>query len=203
MPRPGPRPGTDTPGPPPAGMGYHTFDPARADRLDDPDRYRHLSAEELLGALALDGSETVLDLGSGTGFYTDDVAPAAGRVLAVDVQPAMHRRYRANGVPGTVAQVTAAADHLPLADASVDAAFSTMTYHEFATETALRELERVLVPGGRLVVADWSGDGPGAAGPPVAERYSPGEVREQLAGSGLTVDRLDERPETLLLVARR
>jgi len=182
-------------------MGHHTFDPAKADRLEGPERYRHVSAEELLGALALDGTETVLDVGSGTGFYTDDVAPAAGRVLAVDVQPAMHGLYREKGIPDNVFPVTAVADALPFVDGGIDAAFSTMTYHEFATSEALAELARVLAPGGRLVVADWSGDGPGEAGPPVAERYTPAEVREHFAGSGLALRRLDERPETFLFVA--
>ena len=182
-------------------MGHHTFDPARADRLERPDRYRHVSVEELLGALALAGGETVLDVGSGTGFYTDDIAPAAGRVLALDVQPAMHDLYREKGVPDNVAPVTGVADALPFEDGGVDAAVSTMTYHEFATGEALAELARVLAPGGRLVVADWSGDGPGEAGPPVAERYTPAEVRDHLAGAGLTLRRLEERPETFLFVA--
>ena len=182
-------------------MGYHTFDTAKADRLEGTERYRQVSAEELLGALALEGTETVLDVGSGTGFYTDDVAAAAARVLALDVQPAMHTFYREKGVPDTVSPVTGVADALPLADGSVDAAFSTMTYHEFATADALAELARVLAPGGRLVVADWSGDGPGAAGPPVAERYAPAAVREHFADAPLTLARLDERPETFLFVA--
>ena len=182
-------------------MGHHTFDAAKADRLEGPERYRRVSAEELLGALSLGGTETVLDVGSGTGFYTDDVAAAAGRVLAVDVQPAMHAFYREKGVPDTVFPVTAVADALPLADDSVDAAFSTMTYHEFATAEALAELVRVLAPGGRLVVADWSGDGAGESGPPVAERYTPAEVRDQLSNAGLTLERLEKRPETFLFVA--
>lgn len=182
-------------------MGYHTFDAAEADRLEGPERYRQVSVEELLGTLALEGAETVLDVGSGTGFYTDDIAPAAGRVLALDIQPAMHAFYSEKGVPDTVSPVTAVADALPFADGSVDAAFSTMTYHEFATGEALAELARVLAPGGRFVVADWSGDGPGRSGPPVAERYSPADVRDHLAGTSLALERLDERPETFLFVA--
>lgn len=68
-------------------MGHHTFDAARADKLEQPERrYRFLSAEELLWALALSPAHTVADLGSGTGFYTDDVAPHAADVYAVDVQ---------------------------------------------------------------------------------------------------------------------
>jgi len=108
-------------------MGHHTFDPGRADKLDEVSRYRHVSAEELRSALALSGDETVLDVGSGTGFYTDDVTPAAGRTIALDIQPEMHDLYRENGVPENVSLLTAAAGSLPFADGSVDAAFSTMT----------------------------------------------------------------------------
>ena len=67
-------------------MGYHTFDASRADKLEQPaDRYRFLSVEELLWALDLSPEDTVADLGSGTGFYTDDVAPHAGDVYAVEI----------------------------------------------------------------------------------------------------------------------
>ncbi|MFB6298310.1 MAG: class I SAM-dependent methyltransferase [Salinirussus sp.] len=183
-------------------MGHHTFDPERADRLDDVSRYRHVSAEELVAALDLSGAETVLDLGSGTGFYTNDVAPAAGRVIALDIQPAMHELYREKGLPEAVEPVTAAADPLPLADGSIDAAVSTMTYHEFATDAALADLRRALAPGARFVVADWSGDGAGDSGPPVAERYTPDEARAHLEAADFAVERFAERPETFLFVAR-
>ena len=140
-------------------------------------------------------------MGHAPGVFTAGDEGAAGRVLAIDVQPAMHAFYSEKGIPDNVSPVTAVADALPLADGSVDAAFSTMTYHEFATADALAELGRVLAPGGRLVAADWSGDGAGDAGPPVAERYTPAEVRDQLSEAGLTLERLEERPETFLFVA--
>lgn len=67
-------------------MGYHTFDASRADKLEVAGRhYRFVSAEELLWALSLSPDDTVSDLGSGTGFFTDDVAPHAGEAYAVDV----------------------------------------------------------------------------------------------------------------------
>ncbi|MEF8814969.1 MAG: class I SAM-dependent methyltransferase, partial [Halovenus sp.] len=114
-------------------MGYHTFDAGRADKLEDAqDRYRSLSAEELRWALSPESDETVADLGSGTGFYTDDVAPAVDTVYAVDIQEAMHDYYREKGVPDNVDLVTSAVDDLPFDTSSLDGAFSTMTYHEFA-----------------------------------------------------------------------
>jgi ubiquinone/menaquinone biosynthesis C-methylase UbiE len=201
-------------------MGFHTFDPDSADKLEDESRYRYLSREELVGALGFEqigSTAAVADLGSGTGFYTDDVAPFAGEVRAVDVQDAMHELYREKGVPENVEQVTADIEDLPFADGELDAAFSTMTFHEFAGEGALAEVARVLRNGARFVVADWTANGvsgseatgcssdafvgDGESGPPVTERYARDEAVEFLEDAGFEVRRADERPETFLVVA--
>jgi ubiquinone/menaquinone biosynthesis C-methylase UbiE len=183
-------------------MGFHTYDPEMADRLEDAAfRYRHCSVEELLGALSLDGG-TVVDVGSGTGFYTDEVARHADHVYGVDVQEAMHELYRENGVPDNVDLVTADAADLPIPDGEADAVFSTMTYHEYHTPAAMAEMRRVLRPGGRFVNVDWSADGPGEFGPPTDERYGPDDVRDNLDDAGFAVDRVDERPETWFALAR-
>ena len=79
-------------------MGFHTFDADQAARLEDPDRYRWVSSEELVGAVVAAADAVVADLGSGTGFYTDDVAPHVGTVYGVDVQPRMHEAYREKGL---------------------------------------------------------------------------------------------------------
>ena len=183
-------------------MGFHTFPVERADDLDDVSRYASLSVDELVFALDPDPEATVADLGSGVGFYTDDVAPFVGRLHAVDVQPAMHEVYRERGVPANVELVTAGVDDLPFADDEIDTAFSTMTYHEFYSEEALAEVARVLRPDGRLVLADWTATGEGARGPPVDERFSTTDVVGHLESHGLTVERADDRPETFLITAR-
>ena len=183
-------------------MGHHTFDADRADQLEDAQkRYRHLSAEELLWALSVDGDDTVADLGSGTGFYTDDVAPSVAQVFAVDIQDAMHDYYREKGVPDNVDLVTSGIDDLPLETDSLDAAFSTMTYHEFAGEQALRELSRVLDSQGRLVIVDWAATGSGSHGPPIDERFSATEAADALRHHGFSIEFEAVRPETFLLIA--
>ncbi|WP_247728755.1 class I SAM-dependent methyltransferase [Halovivax limisalsi] len=184
-------------------MGFHTFPIDRADALRDASRYRYCSREELLEGLPTDGDVTVADLGSGTGFYTDDVAPYVGRCYAVDVQEAMHERYREEGVPSTVELVTAAVDSLPFADDELDGAFSTMTHHEYASEAAFAELARVIRPGGRLVTVDWSADGDGEDGPSVDERFSAETAVDQLESAGFSIQSARERPETFHLIARR
>ena len=182
-------------------MGFHTYPTDRAAELEEVSRYRYLSREELLGALSLDGSETVVDLGSGTGFYTDDVAPFAARVHAVDLQEGMHERYREKGLPENVELVTADVADLPLPDNVCEAAVTTMTYHEFQSPEALAEVRRVLGSDGRFVVIDWSATGAGEDGPPTDERYDLPSASDQLRGAGFTVERTQERPETFLLIA--
>lgn len=185
-------------------MGFHTFDVGGADRLEDAAaRYRFLSREELLAALDPSPGDVVADLGSGTGFYTDDVAPHVGRLLAVDVQPGMHGYYREKGVPGNVDPVTAAISALPVPDGTFDGLFSTMTFHEFAGDGALAELARATRPGGHLVVADWSAAGSGAAGPPLDERYDATDAEAMVADHAFDVVSVARRPETFLLVAVR
>ncbi|MCU4801731.1 class I SAM-dependent methyltransferase [Halobacteria archaeon HArc-gm2] len=183
-------------------MGYHTFDASRADKLEQAgQRYRFLSAEELVWGLDLSPAATVADLGSGTGFYTDDVAPHADTVYAVDVQAEMHDYYREKGVPQNVELLTTGVGDLPLETGALDAAFSTMTYHEFATDEALAEVHRVLRADGHLVVVDWAATGSGEHGPPLDERFTAAEAAETLQASGFRIEHEAVRPETFYLVA--
>jgi ubiquinone/menaquinone biosynthesis C-methylase UbiE len=181
--------------------GFHTFPVERADDLEDASRFRFCSREELLGHLDVDPDDTLLDLGSGTGFYTDELAPFVERVVALDVQQAMGVRYREKGHAGHVHPVTGAVESLPLADGSVNVAVSTMTFHEFASERTLGEVARVLDSGGRFVSVDWSADGRGADGPPVDERYSAAEAVELCEAAGMAVSLWQVRPETFVVVA--
>jgi ubiquinone/menaquinone biosynthesis C-methylase UbiE len=182
-------------------MAFHTYPLERADALEDVSRLRYCSREELVGALDPAPGDVVADLGSGTGFYTDEVAPFVGTCHAVDVQAGMHERYREKGAPANVRFVTAEVADLPFGDGALDGAFSTMTYHEFATPGALAELRRALTAGARFVVVDWTGEGSGDEGPPLDERFDADEAAERLADAGFDVRAARGRPETFLVVA--
>jgi ubiquinone/menaquinone biosynthesis C-methylase UbiE len=182
-------------------MGFHTFDVDRAEKLEDPERFRFCSREELLAGLDPAPDDRVADLGSGTGFYTRELAPFVGTVEAVDVQAEMHDIFREYGLPENVSPVTADVADLPFADDALDGAASTMTFHEFATPDSLDELHRVLAPGARLVVADWTAAGQGEEGPPLAERYDAAEAKSLLTDAGFDVRDATDRPETLFVVA--
>lgn len=184
-------------------MGFHTFPIERADALEDPSRYRYCSREELVAMIDPAPDDVVADLGSGTGFYTDDVAPFVERIYAVDVQSAMHDRYREKGAPDTVEFVTSEVSSLPFDDEHLDGAFSTMTHHEYASDESFDELARVIRPGGVLVTVDWSASGSGESGPPIDERFDRDEGVSQLGAAGFEIETAVERPETFAIVATR
>lgn len=184
-------------------MGFHTFDVEMADRLEDPTRFQYVSVDELLSLFDPTPGDVVADLGSGTGFYTDEVAPYAETVHAVDVQSAMHDRYRDRGLPENVVPVTAEIEDLPFEDGGLDGVVSTMTYHEFATDEALEELYRVLADHGTLGIADWTAAGDGERGPPLDQRFDAGDARDALESAGFSIDRADDRRETFVVAASK
>ncbi len=122
--------------------------------------------EAVLARLGLEGDETVIDLGCGTGRLTERVLERLprGRLIAVDFSPAMLEVARANlrpRFPGRVAFVRADAASLPFQTAA-DVVFSTATFHWILDHDALfRSVFAALRPGGRLVAQ--AGGGPNLA----------------------------------------
>ncbi|MFB6130435.1 MAG: class I SAM-dependent methyltransferase [Salinigranum sp.] len=180
--------------------GYETGEEAAA--LEAADRYRYLSAEEVYDLLDPDPAWTVADLGSGTGFYADDVAEWVETLYAVDVHEAMQDAYREKGVPDNVAQVTSDVADMPLDDDELDAAVSLRTFDHGVAES-LGEVARVLRPGGRFVVVDWSATGAGDRdrGPDPEDCFDLAAVQSLLLEVGFRIRAASERRETFVVVA--
>lgn len=178
----------------------HTFDPGKAASLEDLDRFRYLSRDELVGALDVEPNSTVADIGSGTGFYTREVAPYVDHLYAVDVQDQMHEHFADQQIPSNVELVLSPAASLPFDSGTLDAVYSTMTFHEVSAD-APSEFERVLGKSGRLVIADWSSGGAGERGPPLEARTNADGAASELAAAGFEIESVQERPETFLLTA--
>lgn len=94
------------------------------------------------------GAHDVLDLGAGTGKLTTRLVERGLNVTAVDPIPEM-LELLSNSLPDTPA-LLGTAEEIPLADNSVDAVLVAQAWHWFDPERAVKEVSRVLRPGGRL-----------------------------------------------------
>ena len=121
-------------------------------------RVLHPVSRQLLDRLPLTGARHVLDVGTGVGTLLPTLQERApdATVVGVDRSPGMVGRA-STAFPRVVGD----ASRLPFATGSVDVAvLAFMLFHLPDPVAGLREVCRVLVPGGALGVATWGQDVP-------------------------------------------
>jgi SAM-dependent methyltransferase len=158
-----------------------------------------------LALASIQPGETVLDLGSGAGFDCFLAArrlAGTGRVIGVDMTPAMIAKARANAVKnGFTSDATAGRtsvefrlgeiEALPVADASVDLILSNCVINLVPDKARVfHDAFRVLKPGGRLAIADV-----------VATRPVPLALRQKLGAIGACVGGAAHADDLRLMLA--
>ena len=98
----------------------------------------------------------VADVGAGTGFVAAGLAPLVKRVYVVDGSAAMLEVAKKNlSEFSNIEYHEADGSSLPFPEDSLDAIFANMYLHHTTDPlAAIREMMRVLRPGGRLVITD-------------------------------------------------
>lgn len=92
----------------------------------------------------------ILDLGAGTGKLTRLLGPYTPALVAVEPSSAMRRKLLESKSSAKVFEGTA--EKIPLPDGSVDGVVCAQSFHWFEGTSALKEIHRVLRPGGHLAL---------------------------------------------------
>ena len=93
---------------------------------------------------------TILELGCGTGSFTGELARSGADVIAIDVSPELLEIARANWSAPNVRYEIQNAYVLTYSDATFDSIVGSSVLHHLEIEEALREIYRVLKPGGTI-----------------------------------------------------
>lgn len=172
------------------------FPPERREVLKAEDRGEWLPPEPILQAAGVGAGETVLDVGAGTGFWTEPLARQVGpdgRVFAIDVEPVMLDEIQSLVAQRGLTNVEAVQSDetsIPLDGGIADLVVLGFVLHEpDDVDSFLAEIVRLLKPSGRVLVIEWE-DHPTPAGPPLEHRVSAEEARALLGAAGLSVQRI-------------
>ena len=112
--------------------------------------YPAAAIARIVERLDLRPGRTVLDLAAGTGKLTRLLVPSKANVIAVEPVREMRAELERR-VPGVVV-LAGTAERMPLTDRYVDAVTVGQAFHWFRQDEALREIHRVLRPGGGLAL---------------------------------------------------
>jgi len=156
---------------------------------------------------AMDPQWAVADIGAGTASLSVLIAPHVRHVYAVEPSPAMLKAARqrlANSGCSNVEIIAGSVEQIPLPYESVHVVIASLVLHHVEDiSLALRELHRIVRPGGFLLIIDllphqieyfrekmghrWMG-------------FKPNELQQQLVAAGFTLDRWHAlTPETKTL----
>ncbi|MEI7480401.1 MAG: methyltransferase domain-containing protein [bacterium] len=151
--------------------------------------------QKIIDQLFLTKGQVVIDMGSGTGFYTKAAAKAVGstgHVYAIDLQIDLLRRLKKEAQASNLenVQIVFADLEKPMSTKVKDSIadlviIANLLFMIKNKEVILAEAKRVLKPGGRLLVVDWQ-ESFGGIGPQFESVIDRKEAQKLGEASGFT-----------------
>ena len=159
--------------------------------LERPSRATEERPQAVVEGLDLKPTDTVADLGAGTGYFTFRIAPLVpqGKVLAVDIQPEMLdviEFLKTENQVTNAETVLGEVDNPNLPSNSIDLALMVDAYHEFEYPREMMEgLVTALKPGGRVVLVEYRKENPIIFIKPL-HKMTQRQVKKEMQAVGLT-----------------
>lgn len=157
--------------------------------------YVDVSTRETMARIPGYAAGRVLDVGCGTGILLERMGRNGAGTLLAGLDPVFGMlRVAWSRLRGVASLATGRAESLPFRDETFDTVISCSVLHYVDDPpSALREVARVLVPGGHMVLTDWCADFLPIRllslylrirRRPLHHVYRAGELRRLLEGSG-------------------
>jgi len=121
---------------------------------------------------------SVLELGCGTGYFTRELARSGAEIIALDVSPELLEIAKTNCCAPNVRYEIQNAYELNFPDAAFDSVLGSSVLHHLEVEQALREINRVLKPGGTIYFTE-----PNMLNPQIAIQKNVPWVKQKLGDS--------------------
>ncbi len=167
-------------------MEDRKFNAEHRHKLNNPERLEILDPKVIWGFLDLQQKpEQIVDIGAGTGYITAALArryPSA-KIDALDIEPLMVQAMKDDLASDINIKPQLMEDgKLPLDDNHADVIWMINLYHELKSpHKLLREIKRVLKPGGKLLIIDWARKPEACdAGPPIEHRIEESTITSHL-----------------------
>jgi ubiquinone/menaquinone biosynthesis C-methylase UbiE len=164
--------------------------------------------QKVIAALQLKPTDTVADIGAGTGYFSFRIAPKVpfGKVYAVDVQPQMIEILEYFKTQRSIANVepvlgTPTSPNLP--DNSIDLALMVDVYHELEYPLEMMgEVVRSLKPHGKVVLVEYRGENPLI---PIKglHKMTQAQVKQELSGLLDYVETRNSLPQQHILIFQK
>ena len=158
--------------------------------LDRGEREKEERTDLLIRNLPIKPSDTVADIGAGTGYFSFRLSPllTKGKVIAVDIQPEMlsfiEKARQQSAVTNVDTRLASETDP-GLSRASVDLALLVDAYHEFIyPREVMQNIVQALKPGGLVALVEYRGEDAAVPIKPL-HKMTQTQVKTELAAAGL------------------
>jgi ubiquinone/menaquinone biosynthesis C-methylase UbiE len=131
---------------------------------DDPEKIWGLSshagklraqrrAEMFIEKTGMNSTYDVLEIGCGSGIFTEKLSRTQARIIATDISEDLLALARRKNLPNCELRITDA-HHLEFASNTFDVVYGSSILHHLDVEKALKEIFRVLKPRGQIIFSE-------------------------------------------------